>query len=58
MTQNQLGKATGLDPATISDYELGNNILGIFNLFTIADALDLSLDELVGRKFKPKEDGV
>ena len=58
MTQNQFGKAIGLDQSNISDYECGKYIPGIFNLLSIADVLEVSLDELVGRKFKPKEDGV
>lgn len=51
MTQQKLGKMTGLQQRVISTYERDKNIPGVFNLCSITDALRVSLDELVGRRF-------
>ena len=42
---------TGISHTTISRYENDYLVPGIFNLITLADALDVSLDEYVGREF-------
>lgn len=51
LTQTDLGVMVGVNCNSISAYERGINIPGVFNLLSIADALNVSLDELVGRKF-------
>lgn len=50
--QKNLAEATGILAACISLYESGKAIPGTFNLIAIADALEVSLDDLVGRKVK------
>lgn len=51
LTQDKLGKLCGIDQHAISAYEHNKNIPTIFNLISLADALHVSLDELVGRRF-------
>lgn len=48
-TQGQISLKTGVSPASISLYESGEIFPGILNLIEIADALEITLDELVGR---------
>ena len=50
--QKDLADATGMFAARISVYESGRVIPSTFNLIAIADALEVSLDDLVGRKVK------
>ena len=50
--QKDLAEETGIFAACISLYESGRTIPSTFNLIAIADALEVSLDDLVGRKVK------
>lgn len=52
MTQAELARQTGIDPANISMYCTGAHTPGIDKLVRIADALHVSLDELVGRRIE------
>ena len=52
MTQAGLAKETGLTADWISHYETGKRLPSLPNLIKLADALDLTLDDLVGRNLK------
>ena len=53
LSQNQLASKTGLTVTSIANLEQGVvKEPSIQTMFKIADALNVSLDELVGRKFK------
>lgn len=49
MTQDALAKKTGLTPEWISHFETGRRKPSLNNLVKLADALQITLDELVGR---------
>ncbi len=49
-TQDTLAKMTGLQPCAISHFECGRRNPSMENLIKLADALDVTIDELVGRK--------
>lgn len=49
-SQNQLSIKSGVLLLSISKYERGETFPNILNLISIADALGVTLDELVGRK--------
>ena len=49
LTQPQLAKMIGVSNAAISFWENGINIPNVMVCRLIADALEISLDELVGR---------
>ena len=53
-TQQKLSDITGVYRLSISLYERDQTVPKIMNLLSIADALHVSLDELVGR-VPPKE---
>lgn len=53
----ELERMTGISHTTISRYENDYLVPGIFNLITLADALDVSLDEYVGREFPIEKKG-
>lgn len=53
----ELARITGIPHTTISRYENGWIIPGIFNLITLADALEVSLDEYIGRNVPIKKKG-
>ncbi len=53
-TQQKLSDITGVGRLSISLYERDQTVPKIMNLLSIADALHVSLDELVGR-VPPKE---
>lgn len=50
-SQNKLSIKSGICVQSISNWELGKAFPSIINLIPIADALNISLDELVGRKY-------
>lgn len=52
ITQSELSKISGVQQPLISLWESDKFAPGAFNLICIADALDMSIDELVGRKRK------
>lgn len=49
LTQAQLAKSIGVTHAAISYWENGVNIPNIADCLRMADVLDITLDELVGR---------
>jgi transcriptional regulator with XRE-family HTH domain len=49
MSQSELAKATGLMPSAVSHFELGRRTPTCENLLKLADALEISLDDLFGR---------
>lgn len=48
-TQKQLAQMIGVTHAAISYWENGINIPNVKDCWLLADALDISIDELVGR---------
>ncbi len=50
MTQKELAKKTGLTDVWISHYENGRRLPSVPNLIKLADALSITLDELVRRE--------
>jgi transcriptional regulator with XRE-family HTH domain len=54
MTQAQLAEATGAYPSQISNYENGEKVPEGETMVSLADALDVSLDELA--RGKPREE--
>lgn len=48
LTQKEIGTLAGITPITISSYESGKSVPNMHQLIAIADALNVSLDELVG----------
>lgn len=55
LTQRELGELTEISHNLIGYYEQDKVAPGLFNVITIADALQVSIDELVGREFKHEE---
>ena len=53
-TEYWLGKETGISKGTMWAYIEGKSIPGAINLIKIADALDCSIDYLVGRTDNPE----
>ena len=49
LSQEQLAKMTGVSHAAISFWENGVNIPNVADCWKMADALKISIDELVGR---------
>lgn len=49
-TQFELGSASGIQPSAISRWEQGKTRPSIDSAMKIADALGITLDDLVGRK--------
>ena len=58
LTQEQLGEMLGFSNRTISKWESGASLPGVDALPGIADALDVSLDELFGVDTKPRENEI
>ena len=52
MQITKLSEMTGISKGLINFYESDKTYAGLMNLISIADALDVSLDELIGRKRK------
>lgn len=50
MTVHELAEASQIVEATVYNCEFGRTMPGLWTLCHIADALDISLDELVGRR--------
>ena len=50
MTQKELAKKTGLTHEWISHYENGRRLPSLQNLIKLADALNISIDELARRE--------
>lgn len=50
MTVHELSEASQIVEATVYNCEAGRTMPGLWTLCHIADALDISLDELVGRR--------
>lgn len=48
-TKSDLARKTGLSYQTFDKWEKGKTYPNVYNLIPIADALNISLDELVGR---------
>lgn len=55
LTRKKLAEIAGVSEGAIVDWELRGIYPCIYNLILVADALNISLDELVGRKFKKEE---
>ncbi len=53
LTQKQLAELAGTTERVIQNYELAEKKPGLDKLVSIADALDVSLDFLVGRSDDP-----
>ena len=51
MTQDQLAAKIGGDRTSLSSYEHSKRMPDIFVLCRMADIFEVSLDDLVGRKF-------
>jgi len=49
LTQAQLGKRSGIAPASISHFETGQRTPSLDSLVKLADALAVSVDVLLGR---------
>jgi transcriptional regulator with XRE-family HTH domain len=52
----KLAEKSGISFWCIYNYEKGKNEPGMHNLIVLADALEISLDEYVGREIPKKED--
>jgi transcriptional regulator with XRE-family HTH domain len=50
LTQAELGKRAGFAAASISHFETGQRVPSLESLVKLADALDVSLDALIGRE--------
>lgn len=50
--QKELADAMGVQQCQISHWETGRQFPSIFSCISLADELEISLDELVGRKRK------
>lgn len=53
LTQKQLSEQLNIIPQAISNFEKGHNLPAFQVLVRLADALDVSLDYLVGRSDNP-----
>ncbi len=49
LTQVALGQRAGMAPASISHFETGQRVPSLDSLVKLADALEVSVDELLGR---------
>ena len=52
LTQEELGEKIGVNKVTISAYELGKIKPSLDALIRLSDVLEVSIDELLGRKEK------
>lgn len=52
ISQSELSKMCGVSQPEISNWEADKVAPGVFSLISVADSLDISIDELVGRKRK------
>ncbi len=53
-SQKMLSTRSGIHVNCIQAYEAGRVMPGLLNLIDLADALEISLDEYVGRTVKPE----
>ena len=58
MSQSQLAGKLWLDRSSISGYEIGKRMPDILILWEMAEIMNVSLDELVGRKKMSKAVGL
>ena len=58
MSQRQLAGKLWLDRSSISGYEIGKRMPDILILWEMAEIMNVSLDELVGRKKMSKAVGL
>jgi transcriptional regulator with XRE-family HTH domain len=49
LTQAELGKRAGLQPASVSHFETGQRVPSLETLVRLADALEVTVDVLLGR---------
>jgi transcriptional regulator with XRE-family HTH domain len=49
LTQSQLGERAGLRAASVSHFETGQRVPSLASLVKLADALNVSVDSLLGR---------
>lgn len=54
LTRNKLAELSGISEQSLVDWELRGKYPCIYNLIPVADALNISLDELVGREWPKK----
>lgn len=52
LSQQRLADLIGITHASISYWENGVNIPNVLDIWKIADILNVTIDELVGRNFK------
>lgn len=55
-TQEEIADAIGVARSTYTRYESDKRLPDIYKLCALADYFDVSLDDLVGRDWKPKKD--
>ncbi len=51
LSQQKLANLIGVTHASISYWENGVNIPNVLDIWKIADALNMSIDELIGRNY-------
>jgi transcriptional regulator with XRE-family HTH domain len=57
LSQMELAEKAGLQPSAISHFELGRRSPSFDNLRRLADALNVTIDYLVGRQTEPQTAG-
>jgi len=55
MTQTRVAQLLGIDPRAYSRWERGDNVPHLDTLLNLAELLQVTLDELVGRTPPPRE---
>lgn len=55
LSQEQVGTACGMEKSAIGRYEQGSSEIGLETAWDLADLYGVSLDELGGREWPPKE---
>ncbi|MBU3874962.1 helix-turn-helix domain-containing protein [Faecalicatena sp. AGMB00832] len=50
LTQEQLAQQLNMKRQTLSNYEIGKRVPDIYELITLADIFDVTLDQIAGRK--------
>ena len=58
LSQNELAEKAGFQPSAISHFETGNRSPSFANLKRLADALDITVDYLLGRAEEPQNPGL
>lgn len=49
LTQEQLAQQLNMKRQTLSNYEIGKRVPDIYELITLADIFDVSIDQIAGR---------